>query len=319
MQYVAAGREPARPRSSRATRTGHQRPGHRRRPAAHPGVAGRTGAFFTPQDVDERRQGRRARHGRQRRSCSARTSTRSGRSSASATSPSRSSASWRARASRPWARTRTTRLRAVHDRAEEAAGHHLHPEHHGLGRLRRRDERRSADAIAALLRTRHQIAPGDDDDFTVRTLEEMADVRTQATDTMTTLLAGIAGVSLLVGGIGIMNIMLVSVTERTREIGLRMAIGAAARRAAAVPGRGGRRSACSAAASASRWASAWPRACRAGWRGRPRCRADAVALAFGFAAADRRLLRLLPGAEGRGPRSDRRAALRVATFVHEDA
>ena len=86
-----------------------------------------------------------------------------------------------------------------------------------------------ADAIAVLLRTRHQIIPGQDDDFMVRTQEEMADLRTQAMGTMTTLLAGIAGVSLIVGGIGIMNIMLVSVTERTREIGLRMAIGAKGR------------------------------------------------------------------------------------------
>jgi putative ABC transport system permease protein len=86
-----------------------------------------------------------------------------------------------------------------------------------------------ADNIAALLRTRHRIAPGGNDDFMVRTLEEIADVRSAATATMTTLLAGIAGVSLIVGGIGIMNIMLVSVTERTREIGLRMAIGAKGR------------------------------------------------------------------------------------------
>jgi putative ABC transport system permease protein len=83
-----------------------------------------------------------------------------------------------------------------------------------------------AEAISTQLRTRHKIMPGDSDDFMVRTLEEMAAMRTEATNTMSALLAGIAGVSLLVGGIGIMNIMLVSVTERTREIGLRMAIGA---------------------------------------------------------------------------------------------
>ena len=85
------------------------------------------------------------------------------------------------------------------------------------------------DEITDLLRTRHKIVNGEADDFTVRTLEEMAALQTQTTETMTTLLASIAGVSLLVGGIGIMNIMLVSVTERTREIGLRMAIGAKGR------------------------------------------------------------------------------------------
>jgi putative ABC transport system permease protein len=81
-------------------------------------------------------------------------------------------------------------------------------------------------AITETLRARHNLIGSDPDDFMVRTQEEMASVRTQTTRTMTTLLAAIAGVSLLVGGIGIMNIMLVSVTERTREIGLRLAIGA---------------------------------------------------------------------------------------------
>jgi putative ABC transport system permease protein len=85
-------------------------------------------------------------------------------------------------------------------------------------------ERVTAD-ITNLLRARHNII-GDQDDFMVRSADEMVNVLTSTTDTMTYLLAGIAAVSLLVGGIGIMNIMLVSVTERTREIGLRLSLGA---------------------------------------------------------------------------------------------
>jgi putative ABC transport system permease protein len=80
--------------------------------------------------------------------------------------------------------------------------------------------------ITALLRDRHHVAQGTDDDFSIRNLSEIADARQQGTQTMTLLLASVAAVSLLVGGIGIMNIMLVSVTERTREIGIRMAVGA---------------------------------------------------------------------------------------------
>jgi len=83
--------------------------------------------------------------------------------------------------------------------------------------------------IAELLRQRHRLAPNEEDDFTVRNLSDIADAANASSSIMTNLLASIAGVSLLVGGIGIMNIMLVSVTERTREIGIRMAIGARSR------------------------------------------------------------------------------------------
>jgi len=80
--------------------------------------------------------------------------------------------------------------------------------------------------IEDLLRNRHRIREGAADDFTVRNLSDMVKAQQEGANTMTSLLAGIALVSLIVGGIGIMNIMLVSVTERTREIGLRMAVGA---------------------------------------------------------------------------------------------
>ncbi|MBP7864748.1 MAG: ABC transporter permease [Acidobacteria bacterium] len=80
--------------------------------------------------------------------------------------------------------------------------------------------------ITELLRQRHRIGPGQPDDFMVRNMTDVADAAQQTNQVMTLLLGSIAAVSLLVGGIGIMNIMLVSVTERTREIGIRMAIGA---------------------------------------------------------------------------------------------
>ena len=83
--------------------------------------------------------------------------------------------------------------------------------------------------ITDLLRQRHRIQAGRDDDFIIRNQQEIAETQTAAMDTMTALLAGVAIISLIVGGIGIMNIMLVSVTERTREIGIRMAVGARGR------------------------------------------------------------------------------------------
>jgi len=85
------------------------------------------------------------------------------------------------------------------------------------------------EGIRALLRQRHRLQSGAEDDFTVRNLTEMLAAQEESTRVMTLLLAAVAGVSLVVGGIGIMNIMLVSVTERTREIGLRMAVGARSR------------------------------------------------------------------------------------------
>ena len=82
------------------------------------------------------------------------------------------------------------------------------------------------DEISEILRRNHRLRETDDDDFTIRSMQELSTMLTSMTDIMTTLLAAVAGISLLVGGIGIMNIMYVSVTERTREIGLRMSIGA---------------------------------------------------------------------------------------------
>src|SRR3989442_9380318 len=83
--------------------------------------------------------------------------------------------------------------------------------------------------IRAILRQRHRLKPDQEDDFWVRNLSEVLQTQEESSRVMTYLLAAIASVSLFVGGIGIMNIMLVSVTERTREIGLRMAVGASSR------------------------------------------------------------------------------------------
>ena len=95
-----------------------------------------------------------------------------------------------------------------------------------LGARSESDTSRAEREVRGLLRQRHHIADEEEDDFSIRNLTEMANAFEEGTATFTALLAAIAAVSLLVGGIGIMNIMLVSVTERTREIGLRMAVGA---------------------------------------------------------------------------------------------
>ena len=121
-----------------------------------------------------------------------------------------------------------------------------------------------ADKVAALLRDRHGIALGGEDDFSIKNLTETASRKEESTQALTMLLASIAAVSLLVGGIGIMNIMLVSVTERTREIGVRMAVGAKRRHILlAVPGRG------AGAVAGGRASSAWRSGLRrppSGWR-----------------------------------------------------
>lgn len=83
--------------------------------------------------------------------------------------------------------------------------------------------------ITEILRTEHKLKDGDENNFTIRSMQELAEMISSTSSMMTVLLAAVAGISLLVGGIGIMNIMIVSVTERTREIGLRMSIGATGR------------------------------------------------------------------------------------------
>ena len=165
--------------------------------------------------------------------------------------------------------------------------------------------------VKSLLRQRHRLQPGQDDDFSIRNLAEIAATREASARTLAWLLAAVAGVSLAVGGIGIMNIMLVSVTERTREIGLRLAVGARQRDIlrqflfeatglAAIGGIVGVVVGVGAAYLISR-AAGWPLLVHADDRARGRV--------FG---ARRRVLRLVPGAARLAPRSDRGVAAHVS-------
>ena len=165
--------------------------------------------------------------------------------------------------------------------------------------------------IRGLLRQRHRLQPFQDDDFNIRNLTEVLQSQEASSRVLTLLLAAIASVSLLVGGIGIMNIMLVSVTERTREIGLRMAVGARGRdillqflvEAVTLSLIGGRHRHHDGAGRLLRdrllRAVAHPGEPRGGGRG------------LRVRGRGRGLLRLLPGPEGRRPQPDRRPPVRV--------
>jgi ABC-type antimicrobial peptide transport system permease subunit len=155
----------------------------------------------------------------------------------------------------------------------------------------------ASEQIASLLRQRHRIAPGATDDFTVRNLNEMALAQESASRVMEKLLLWVASISLLVGGIGIMNILLVSVTERTREIGIRMAVGAKRRHillqflveAVALSGAGGLVGVVLGVASAgavSRLAG-WPTLISASWVLGALLFSAAVGVFFGFWPARR--------------------------------
>ena len=166
-----------------------------------------------------------------------------------------------------------------------------------------------------VLRERRRIVPGEEDDFTIRDMTQIANTMASTTTILTGLLGAVAAVSLLVGGIGIMNIMLVSVTERTREIGIRLAIGALERQVLTpVPGGGDRARAVRRHASASPSGLAIAAAgSRADGRALQRRPAGDRAGLRGL-GADRRDLRLFPGTARGAARSDRGA--RGASRLH---
>ena len=213
---------------------GHRRrtaTGARRSTASPPTIrrsatgASSHGDFFSEADVRAHAQGRRARHHRREESVS-RTAIPSASRSRSATcrSPCRRAGleGQNAAGIGPGRR----RADAVHHGADAAERPRRSSGRSSPARRRREDMPAAQEEIRSIMRESHKLGEADDDDFTIRNQNELAAAATSTTKVMTLLLAAIASISLLVGGIGIMNIMLVSVTERTREIGIRMAIGA---------------------------------------------------------------------------------------------
>ena len=166
--------------------------------------------------------------------------------------------------------------------------------------------------VTEILARRHRIKPGAVNDFSVRNLSQIAETAESSSRIMALLLAAVASISLVVGGIGIMNILLVSVTERTREIGLRMAIGARRLHVllqflaeAVFLSVSGGIAGIVIGVGVLRRHLARRRLAGADLAGGDRRRLPVL-------GGGRDLLRLLPGAQGRAPRSDRGAALRVA-------
>jgi hypothetical protein len=169
--------------------------------------------------------------------------------------------------------------------------------------------------VRDILRFQHRLRAGQPDDFRINNVAEMLNLQEESSAAMTRLLAAIASISLIVGGIGIMNIMLVSVTERTREIGLRMAIGATRRNilaqflveaVVAEPARRPRRRLLLGVRRPLGGADHVPRA------GRRPSRARRFGAGGRPSRRHRRVLRLLPRAQGRAARPHRRAQVRIA-------
>ena len=301
------------------TRTG-RRASPARRPSSSTSATGPSHAasLFGDEDVELGRQGHRPRADGLRQALRPRRRPDRPHRCACARCPSRSSALLERKGQSPMGtRLRRRRVHPDHDLPDEDPGRppEVHRRHHRRERhvARPRPARAQTRDRRASCATATTSRPHDEDDFTIRNLTEIANAQQQGTKALTGLLAAIAVVSLIVGGIGIMNIMLVSVTERTREIGVRMAVGAKPWHilaqflveAMTLSMAGGL---IGVARRARRRARASPR--RLGWPFATRV--DMIAPRVRLQRARRRRLRPLPGAQGLAARSHRGAPLRVA-------